>query len=804
MEVKSKNEKKRNSITFTRQSNEFCPIIPYPLIIVFFIYWVYVLIRHYYRVYPLRLGQLNWVLSISRSLPQSINPFATTGNHLLRLIYLLFIILAGFGLGSSIMKKTKLFSSFDLEGFVFSLGLGLGGISLCLFAAGILGIFYRPIVLIFLSIFAFIGCLRLREVKFRVEKKSFLELFLVFILFVFIFSNFVASLVPETFYDSLVYHLGVPLHWIQNHKIFSIPSLHMSYYPLNIELLYGIGLLLKDEIVASMIHFLLGILLMLMIYTFCQKYFNRRIALFASTVFYTIPLVALLTSKTAIEVGLGIYEFLAVFSFVNWASENKKEWFYLSGVFSGIALGSKYICGFCAVSLMFAIFFKCLFFDKEKFGRSLRRVIVFGLISFLFASPWYIRNLISTGNPVYPFLSDKIGFLKPRAWALSDPVPYPFSLKSFLLLPWKSTMGQLQESYSGPIFLLLLPLFLIYRRVSKPMKLLWLYFLPYLLLWVVVGRAYLRYFIPTLSILSVISAYYLFEIRENLLLKRGLMLICCLMFITNLEFSLSMQKVNRDPWGVALGLQTKEDYLGKQRPSYPCPYYGTINWANHNLPKEAKILFIGECRGYYSKRKFVHFAVGDFVPLIEFIKESKNTEDFYSRLNREGITHFLVNLKEAIRLKGYNIFYWDKEELEIFSNFWDKYIKQLYAEDGVYLYEVLSIEEAEKLHQAPINFIRELERYDFGPDALLKIYWEYKEWNELEREYKSILQSVTTKDTYVYFCERLAEVYFQERKYSEAIPIFERVLRINPQRGDLKQKLDFLNRLIEKEKRNVR
>jgi len=807
MRIRPKNGRKNEERPriFIKQEEELHPVILYPFIIAFFIYWVYLLLTRYYGIYPsIRLNQLNWALSISRSPPQSINFLTTMGNHVLRLVYLVLILLAGFGLGNTIIGKIKLFSRLNLEKFVFDLGLGLGVIIIYVFIVGIFGILYKPVILIFLLVFGFIGCLKFRQIKFRLEKKSFLELFLLFILFLFIFFNFVASLVPETFYDSLVYHLGVPLQWLQNHRIFEIPSIHMSYYPLNIQLLYGIGVLLKDEILSSMIHFSLGILLVLMIYAFCQRYFNRRVALFASTVFYTVPLVAMVTSKTATELGLGVYEFLAVFSFVNWASENKRDWFYLSAVFSGIALGSKYISGFCAISLMIAIFVKCLFFDKEKIATSLKRVIIFGLISFLFASPWYIRNLINTGNPLYPFLSDKIGFLQPRVWIFPDFAPYPLSLKSILLVPWKSTMGQVQESFSGPIFLLLLPLFLIYRKVSKPVKLLWLYFLPYFLLWVAIGMVYLRYFIPTLSILSIISAYYLFGIKENFLLRRGLMFACCIIFITNLEFSLSMQKVNRDPWGVALGFQTKEDYLGTQRPSYPCPYYGTINWANRNLPKDAKILFIGECRGYYSKRKFICAAAADFAPVIEYIKESENAEGLYLTFNREGITHFLVNLKEAIRLKGYDIFHWDKKEFEIFCNFWDKYIKELYGTNGVYLYEILSIEEAEKPHQAPINFVRELERFDFEPDALLKIYWEYKEWNELEREYKSILRTVTSEAAYVYFSEKLAEVCFQKKKYSDAVSILERVLKINPQRGDLKQRLDFLNRLIEKEKRNVR
>lgn len=798
MKIIHENNRKKGTQPKTFMKEELKPIIPSFFVFPFFIYWVYLVLTRYYNIYPVALNRLNWVFSISRSLPQSINFLATMGNHVLRLVYLLLILLAGFGLGITIFKKTKLFSYPNLEKFVFNIGLGLAGTILFLFIVGILGLLYKPIILVFLLIFAFIGYLNFRQIKFRLERKSFLELFLLFILFLFVFFNFIASLIPETFYDSLVYHLGVPLQWLQNHRIFSISSIHMSYYPFNIQLLYGIGILLKDEILSSLIHFSLGILLVSIIYAFCKKYFKGGIALFASTIFYTVPLVGMVTSKTAIEVGLGVYEFLAVFSFINWASENKKEWFYLSGIFSGIALGGKYISGFCTVSLIFAIFLKCLFFDREKFWQGLKKVIIFGLVSFSVASPWYIRNIATTGNPIYPFLSGKVGFLQPRAWSFSDPPFYPLSLKSMLLLPWKSTMGRLQESFSGPIFLLLLPLFFIFKNVSKPVKLLWSYFIPYLLLWVIVGKGYLRYFIPALPILSIVASYYLFEVKENLFLRKGLVFVSCVIFLTNLEFLLSMQKVNRDPWGVALGFQTKEDYLKTQRPSYPCPYYGTINWANRNLPKEAKILFIGECRGYYSKRKFVCGAAADFAPLIEYIKETENAEALYSRLNEEGITHFLINLKEAIRLKGYNIFYWDKKEFEIFCSFWDKYIKQLYGEDGVYLYEILSKQDAEKSHQAPINFVRELETYGFGEDALLKIYGKYKQWDELEREYKSIIQSVTTKDAYVYFSERLAEVYVQQGKYSEARSIFERILNIDPARPDLKQKLDLLNELNRK------
>jgi hypothetical protein len=92
-------------------------------------------------------------------------------------------------------------------------------------------------------------------------------------------------------------------------------------------------------------------------------------------------------------------------------------------------------------------------------------------------------------------------------------------------------------------------------------------------------------------------------------------------------------------------------------------------------------------------------------PLIEWIKQAKSADGLYAKLREEKITHILFNLPEAVRLSGFNIFYWNAEKQGIFSQFWQKYVREIHRHEWIFLYEIMSPEEASKPHVAPQNFI---------------------------------------------------------------------------------------------------
>jgi hypothetical protein len=76
--------------------------------------------------------------------------------------------------------------------------------------------------------------------------------------------------------------------------------------------------------------------------------------------------------------------------------------YVLVGLFCGFAMGTKYT-GLIAVALLVV----CLFvFASNSFGRlswrNCRHLAIVCLVAALFSSPWYIRNWLVLGSPIYP------------------------------------------------------------------------------------------------------------------------------------------------------------------------------------------------------------------------------------------------------------------------------------------------------------------------------------------------------------------------------------------------------------------
>jgi hypothetical protein len=82
-----------------------------------------------------------------------------------------------------------------------------------------------------------------------------------------------------------------------------------------------------------------------------------------------------------------------------WIKTLRHEWLALSGLMIGIALGGKYLAlgNACALALI-------VIWNSRRDGlkRMIQNLAVFGGIALVVGSPWYLKNWLWTGNPVYP------------------------------------------------------------------------------------------------------------------------------------------------------------------------------------------------------------------------------------------------------------------------------------------------------------------------------------------------------------------------------------------------------------------
>ncbi|OYV94178.1 MAG: hypothetical protein B7Z68_07965 [Acidobacteria bacterium 21-70-11] len=83
-------------------------------------------------------------------------------------------------------------------------------------------------------------------------------------------------------------------------------------------------------------------------------------------------------------------------------------------------------------------------------------------------------------------------------------------------------------------------------------------------------------------------------------------------------------------------------------PNDPFPAFA----ASRSLPEAARVLFVGEPRGFGFPRRFVAPSQFDVSPLRAVLERSSGPGEACERLRRQGFTHILVNWGELDRLAG--------------------------------------------------------------------------------------------------------------------------------------------------------
>ncbi len=798
-----------------------------PIIILsgFYIFWTYFFYNNYF-IKSNFLISLKWLVHIFSNLRYPHNfslgrfiPLA--GYHLLLLVGLGIICMIAFGMGRKILKLLRIEGESILESTIFALGLGFGSLSLMIFALGILQLYYTWVVYSVLGILSVFSFFEVKKVKLqKPQLSSSKPRFTVFGIFfcgllgVAAIINLVGALIPESFYDSLVFHLAVPTLYKINHGIRNIETIWISHFPQNMQMLYTMSLLLGTDILAKLIHWIMGIFVVLLVYTFGRKYFNYRVGLLAGAIFYTIPMVAMQSRVTGVELSLTFFDLLVIFALVNWFAINRRDekpklgkdgWLIVAGIFSGLAMGVKYIAMYSFPLFAISIFLGGVIIHKRKIKMSLKKTFLFCVVATALFSPWLIKNTIYTNNPFNPFLSsvfksknfyfgseytrvDTKNYLSRGAKKWSK---YPTrNLKEWLIFPWTLTKkGKDSNSFVGPIFLYLLPLLFFLRKESL-IKFLIFLGAAWFLAWSLIAMRNLRFFIAGLTLFGIIISYLLLKVgKENRYFTKIVIFLVFLMLINNVGWSVVILTTNKDPWGVVLGRESREEYLyrdsiGRNLMPY---YYPVVKYINQNLPLDAKVLFIGEARGYYCEREFVTTLAEDLHSIVtRLVRFCKDTDELLERLKSLGITHVLYNRREGYRLKGFKIFDWQGDDFPIFHKFWRNNLKLIYTEKDVYLFEVRYEKERDKI----INYVEIYETTKV--DGYIMEARDRITRNEIDQAF-NLLQNankIMPDSAVIHF--NLGFVYMKKGNFEQAIKECNRSLALNPYDSEVYLLLGYL------------
>jgi len=431
------------------------------------------------------------------------------------LIITILMLLVALRIGRLILWRLKVDESPDsLDTLFFSVGLGLGFISLAAFAAGAVGLLYRPVfqgafvLALVLSLPGLARDFRSLPRKLAPGAWSWLSLPVLGLLAGITVICLLAALAPETGFDALNYHLGTPRLYIASHQIVETENLAGYSHPLAVDMLYVFAWLVHSSLAAKLVHFALGILTAAGCWVFCRRYAAPGSGPLAALLFLASPIVMFLSQSAYADLGLAFFALLTLFAVFRWVDSGIRNWIVLGGVYAGLSLGAKYMGAAVVAAAAVAILVA-----RKPRRHALLDLALFCAVTLLVFAPWIIKNWIMTGNPVAPALADVIptrGFSSPdydrlvqltRSWH-----GYSGSLLDWVLTPWRQTFRpDIFHGSPGFAYLVLFPVALILSWRDRWMRLMTLCVIAgYLSL--LVGTATTRFFVLVFPWISILIA----------------------------------------------------------------------------------------------------------------------------------------------------------------------------------------------------------------------------------------------------------------------------------------------------------
>ena len=672
--------------------------------------------------------------------------------------------------------------------FGFNYGFGLLVFNLFWVGTGLLRLWYKPlwegmaVLCVFVLALDVLQLLKARR-SFSLKEtfpRGPAYFFIVLVGFFYWTFSLLQGLSPETFYDSMVYHLAVPSYWLQQHGFQDFTTNFFSNFPYGAECYFLVGLALQGTESAKMLHVVSFGVCALLAGGWARELGGKNSGWITLGCTLTLPLFAVNTWTTQVEGFLALISLLFLYALARFVERGdvgaglglrelrsspqhghsapldlkvsgQGAWALAAGLFAGFAFSTKYTASLVAGSALVILVILHPWIFKRKYWGYWMVLVSSG---FVFWSPWILKNLTYTDNPFFPY------FRSFFPWRQLDQAGYDQLLLEqharaadhwwqWLMLPWDLTMSEPNTyNFCGPFALAFIPFCFLFRIRQTTLRMLgWL--TPILLVLGLSVTHILRF---------VVSDFVFFYILLGALVTGGDRPVwgkvvawtgglCALLCFVNLA---AIGGFYYSCGGIWTGKQTRAQYLSGGRGKIT-PYYPMAQWIGENLPRDARLLVVGDGRGLYYDRSFLTDTVFDTQTLPEITKQTQDAEAIGRSLKEMGVDYLVINGLEGIRVSAeYDHYHLDPQEWARLDEFMQR---------GT---EVV---------------------YDRNLQEVHRILPAFKEWPDNDRP-----------DLLLFFSKQGTQYVrdAQERKVEETRKDLDEVLKLYPfSRFWKKQKLDF-------------
>jgi len=606
------------------------------------------------------------------------------------------ILVSWFGMGTFLFRYLKTERSDDhspvLE-VVRNIAVGAAITSLLWFFLGLAGLF-SPIAAVIITVVGLVegGLSLVRVLGARnedgvPEKAAAFDRALLLLTALPLALAFIAALAPPIAKDTLLYHFSVPKAFIEQGGSAFIQGNVASYLALGTEMHAVWAMLLGNfvspragESAAGAIVFMFFPLLLAAIYGWARETgISKPWSLVATLTVAAVPTAFHVASSGYVDLALALFITLAIHSLCRWWKSQDTRSIVLIAIFLGAALSIKLTTVFVIAAFALIVLLRARGAvgpqaaslpvegdersteNTQAAGRrsDTRRIVLGGfaalLLAGVFASPWYVRNWVATGSPVFPFYMS-IWKGAAEGWdversnlfqvmnsqyggAAGNPVNY-LTAPLRVSLVAQPEDPPLYDGVLGPMFLIGLPLmiFAFWKRevaveakiaagVAGVMFLFWLF-----------SSAQLRYLLPIVPALAIAIAASVESLsgwRDGLNKAAKFSLTGASIVCIATSFAWFCQKA---PLRVVLGGETREQYLTRNLDYYP--FYQAINT---DTPADAKVWLINMRRDTYHIERpvFADYLFEDWT-LRKMVWESRSSQELRAKAAAMGIQYVLT------------------------------------------------------------------------------------------------------------------------------------------------------------------
>ena len=245
--------------------------------------------------------------------------------------------------------------------------------------------------------------LRTAELRRYPERAAFAAL--VFVLL----AQWFVALKPESSADGLAMHLAIPANIAAHHAMTYEPERVLwAVMPMAADFSYAIVYQIGGEYAAHLLDFTLLLLVEAVLYYAMRRWVCRAAAFWLLALFASTPIVQLVTGSLFVENMLAAMVVGMAAALWRFSATGEKRFFYVAAALAGTAMAVKFgALAFVVVTLPF-LAIEAARHWKSLGPRPAAACCLAAILLLTLAAPPYAIAYAKTGNPLFPFLYEKI------------------------------------------------------------------------------------------------------------------------------------------------------------------------------------------------------------------------------------------------------------------------------------------------------------------------------------------------------------------------------------------------------------